>query len=321
MTSFRTNSNTIVAAVGFDKFTDVVLNTAASLCKRAGFRLRIIHVCRDMHTGYEMFPSEFDLGQNFELQKAAEAAAARRLEELKKKVTGVTVETKVMSGDPADWINADAVAADAALIIVGIGRSSHRFIPTGWSTALSLMTHSSVPVMAVDEKHGTNFTKDRLKIVVADDLSEKSKPLVSYAMQLATAIKQVDLHHVHVSGLTQEALSVAITSAMATSHSGSDLALPAEDVFAAVLDKLRDKMAARMNGQRAVFEATGCRYFADLTQGEVTEQMHALVNKQDADLLLFGRHHTVRRKPFLIGRVPYYFMVSEHRPVVILPMD
>lgn len=316
------SDDTIVAAIGLDRYTHSIVNTAASLCERGDFRLRIVHVCHHLSTHTELYPSEGECGENMQLQKQAELTAKKQVENIKSKLPAhISVETRIMTGCPSEWIQADAIAHDAFMIMVGVGRSAQRFIPTGWSTALSLMAHSKVPVMVLDDRHPLDFSKGKLRIGVADDLSEHSSTIVKFGRTLCERLKHCHMFHMHVTGLTPETLNLSLQSALASAHQSAGLALPVENIYQLTLEQLKNKMQERAGTAQDQFEARDCLYDVEIESGEPVSEIHAMMERCELDLAIFGRHHRLRKNPILMGRIPHRFMVSEQRPVMILPVE
>jgi nucleotide-binding universal stress UspA family protein len=54
-----------------------------------------------------------------------------------------------------------------------------------------------------------------------------------------------------------------------------------------------------------------------LLQGDPVESVLKYADDLKADMLLFGRHRTWRRKPFAIGQLPFHSMLKSRRPVLI----
>jgi nucleotide-binding universal stress UspA family protein len=314
----------VLVAVAFDRYTDALVRAGATLAHRTAKNLVLVHVCEPWLELPISKPFAGEASTLWDVTQAIEAntfdLAAGRLTEVAA-MTGVATQTAVLTGRPAACLTAAAAGYKAALIIVGAGGSGQRLLPFGFSTALALMEQAPVPVMAVGAEMTLDLHKEHNKIMLADDLTEQSEGAVDFAFELAEVVADAELHHVHVNGLTLENLQAGILTAAATAHTPVTAGLSAAEVHGVLTARLGERLAERAVGRDEYIEAAGGRYRTKVTTGQVTDELSRLVETVQPDLLIFGRHHTVHRKPLAVGRVPFRAMLAERRPVVVVPAE
>jgi hypothetical protein len=320
---FRGEDEAIVVAVALDEHSEALVDSAVAICRRTSMQLRLVHVCQPEDGQSYLLPyfahAERARLEEY-LQKTAAELAARRLDDLRQRVTAeVSCSTRVMIGDPAEWINADAVSFGASMIMIGVGSAHQRFMPQAWSTALTLMAHSSLPVLVTDKGSALHLPLEgRVRMLVADDLAEDSVGVIEKALQLAGALGDVDFHHLHASGLTEATIADALEAAMAAAHTGSAATLSAQAMHATVKAQIRSALIKRMERLRPILEQSNGRYVDEVLFGDVQESIAEARQRIDPHILIFGRHQRIHHKPFLIGRVPFQTMVSQNKPVMIV---
>jgi hypothetical protein len=82
---------------------------------------------------------------------------------------------------------------------------------------------------------------------------------------------------------------------------------------------IEQKMAARLGDAQLLVEENGGSYSAKVYFGEVTEQLARCVDEIKPDVVIFGRHELVHRKPFGIGKLPFYSMLNVGTPLIVAP--
>ena len=322
---FRGDSRTVVLAVRADEGAQSLVDAAMQLCRRTGMKLRIVQVA-EYWIG-RSWPRELTIeGPLAEAVDAVEGESIRMAEKHLRKMAesagrGLEVETNVLSGNASECIIADALANRASLIITGAGRGSHRFVPRGMSTALSLMADAPIPVLVIQEGCRPKFDMDGQVVLIADDLSEHSERAVLTGFDLATALGKTKVKHVHVNAISEENLRVALEGVASASRSGQVRGISAGEIHELALKTLDAKLRQRAAGMKAVLEASSSEVSCHLRSGDVIDELNKAAEETKADFVVFGRHRAFRRKPFLIGQVPFYAMLSPDRPVLVVPAD
>jgi nucleotide-binding universal stress UspA family protein len=321
--SIATRARYITVAVGFDRHSVPLTRYAAHLCQKLGKELCLLHVVEPWLDKPHSVPQ----GENDPLWNVTQAVetnaselAARRLDELATEVwPGIQITKRVAKGKSVPTLCQEAMNLGSMLLLVGADIENLRFLPKGLSTALSLMVSSPVPVLVVDTRIFKDKSPSTHRIMVADDLSQESEAALEFAFDLASSGGKTALHHVHVNGLTFEALQSGLVTAAATSHSPLDKQTTADLVFQSLVSGLEGALNKRCQSQREYLEAGGGSYEASVLTGSVAKQIADHIGQIKPDILIFGRHHAYHRRPFFIGRVPYRTMLSSHIPIVVVP--
>jgi nucleotide-binding universal stress UspA family protein len=245
-----------------------------------------------------------------------EVARSRLRDLVKNNLEGLPVHSEVLLGYPAESIRAHAVTIGAELMILGGAAEDYKFVPRGLSTVLGLMADAPCPVLVLPRGNLGNWDKKPIHALLADDLQPESDNGILVAYEIVAALGQTNLTHAHVNQMTQDDLKAALTTAAAAAHTPEG-AMDVDTVWSAAMTSIKDKLGARAPGRKHLIEARGGKVTTTLLQGDPTEAIMKLATDSKADLMIFGRHRTWRRKPFAVGQMPFHSMLSAHRPVLI----
>ena len=58
---------------------------------------------------------------------------------------------------------------------------------------------------------------------------------------------------------------------------------------------------------------------SDIRSGNVLKELHTSIVEFNPDLIVFGRHHALKTRPYLMGRVPFRTMLLEKKAVLVVP--
>jgi nucleotide-binding universal stress UspA family protein len=243
--------------------------------------------------------------------------AHNRLKDIVKANLGTTtVGTHVLLGYPAESIRAHAVTIGAELIVLGGAADDYRYVPRGLSTVLGLMADAPCPVLVLPRGNTGSWSNKTLKAILADDLQPESDNGVFVAYEWVAALGHTELNHVHVNQLSKEDLQDALTAAAAAAHTPEG-ALNLDTVWTAAMKSVEEKLVSRAPGRKHLVEARGGSVKTTLLQGDPVDTILKLADEIKADLMIFGRHRTWRRKPFAVGQLPFHSMLRSRRPVLI----
>lgn len=305
----------IGVAVSFDEHAAPLVALAGRLAARTGKRLLLLHAVEPWHEGL--------LARNVAdaiVQRASSLAKGRLVELSSFAPEGVEVETAVVVGKPAEALAAAALAKECCLLCVGATRSGTASLLSGMSTAMALMAACPVATLVVDAANGMRVPEGgSLRILVADDLSDGSEAAVELGAALAASLGEARLHHVHVSPLGEGELRDALASAAAASRAPLDSATSAHEVLAALRATQVARLEERGSLQREYVEEAGGSYTSEVLSGAVRAELGTVVKGFGPDLLVFGRHAPVHRKPLHFGRMPLRAMLAHGKPVVVVP--
>jgi nucleotide-binding universal stress UspA family protein len=258
-----------------------------------------------------------------EVEDSARAEAQRKIEELKDSLQGIEVSARVVMGSAPEALDAFARSTNASMIVVSSSPEGdgQRFFPKGFSTSLSLMGIAKKPVMVIPRGY-TQFKKaPRLKIMFGDDLSAHSQEALEIALEMSFGFSNVEFLHLHICKTPRPEM---VTAAENLLKLVSLYDLPLEKPYSPqeIADEtesnLKNKMQQRLGAADLLFTATGSKYQNHVLFGSLDEMLPQATATFDPDILVFGRHKMLHRKPFGIGRLPFSAMLAQKKPVVIV---
>lgn len=314
----------VVAAVGFDSRSDAVLGTATSLARRFDLDLHLVHAVEPtlVQPWGMIGASEIPYFPVYpRLDEEAREDAAKRLTELARRLeTPFRPTTATPYGLAPQAIVAEALAKRANLIVAGYDLAAYNVATRGLSTAAGLLASAPLPVLAVNTSAALDFAKPAFKLLVADDLGEGTAEAVRRAYELAAELPGSYLKQVHVHGDFRELFRTRWQDLLAQMPTGPGRPASADALWEtehqAMLAKLRKQgLPFRRKAEDAGVvidqEARAAR--------SVSDEFHTLVEELSPDLVVFGRHRTLKTRPFLLGRMPLRTMLKLGKPVLVVP--
>jgi nucleotide-binding universal stress UspA family protein len=317
MNKYFDTSKKVLVAISFDDHARDLIKLGVAICKATGMHLRLVHVCEPWMggVGFGIVPlPEVNSAVQDELMFNARA----QLQELAKSVdVSVKVETAVHLGPTVDLLTSDAAANQAGLIMCGRASCDYPFLPRGLSTALNLMSYASCPVLVVPRSVSLNLQhRGSLTFVVADDLSDSAQSVVKIGAAFATSLG-AKMMHVHALGLNEEQLQMTLNAATAAGRSMARIS--AKEFAATLTTTVRTLMEKRVDKQE--MERAGT-YVVKILEGDAYTALQELGSTLPTNdsVLVFGRHHSVHRKPFMLGRLPLKTMLKSNHAVLLIPV-
>jgi nucleotide-binding universal stress UspA family protein len=326
--SFKHPKAKILIGVQFDDKLPALLTYAKHFAKLFKARLRLTHVS-DVFNAYpwsQLYPSGY---VSPTLIKAMEEQAEEEAQNKMRQVVNehfandpVQPETQCLTGLVADSLDADARLSRSSLVMVAVKERSYKLMPRGFSTVLSLMAHSKVPVMVIPAEAKPPQEGTPLKLLFCDDLKPHSQAGIGLALDIIAGISYGELHHVHFHEKDQsdvEAMAQDIQQMMSMGR------IPFDDKFssAKLVDQIKayieQKMLGRLGDAKLIVEENGGTYFNRIYFGDVADQLTRCIEEVNPDLVIFGRHELVHRKPLGIGKLPFYAMLNVGKPIIVAP--
>lgn len=316
---------TIVVAVNFDKHTDALLAAATSFAKKFGADLRLVSAVQS-HLEMAAFDYSATIYSYSNYAAAVEEdLAAETLKRLQQMAAALPVQRVTVAapiGPTVPCLVAEAVAARAGLIIAACDPERFLTKAAGIATAIGLMHEAPLPVLIVSQGIGVDFNKPEFRILLADDLRPSTTEAARKAYELAARLgKAARLWHTHVHGDFREIVRDNWREARMFSTFLPKPSVPPDvamrNEYEARIQRLKD------HGQpwRTLAEEAGAKITLDVRTGNVGDEIHQVSSAQAPDVLVFGRHHLLRAKPFLIGRMPFKAMLHEKKPVLLVPAN
>lgn len=315
---FKESKRSILVAVKFDKHAPQLIRWGVDLARRTGMNLELITVT-ELHPVY-FAPYGIDILSDFVIALEGEAmrSAQSQLRKLADDFAGdLRPEIHVLQGYAPKIIMEQGIRSNAALILVGTTAGSHKFIPQGFSTALTLLAEASVPVLVIPSGVGVNLEeKTRNKIIFADDLSSRTESAVALSLNFAARLGQSDFYHVHIEAFTSEVLKPFMMSA-----ASREVGITMDELQTQVTNLLEQKLQTRSKSAIKQLEERGGKYIPVLKSGETRSTLAELVKTLRPTMLIFGRHRTFHLRSFVIGRLPFYSMIEFDVPLMVIPEE
>jgi nucleotide-binding universal stress UspA family protein len=185
----------------------------------------------------------------------------------------------------------------------------------GFSSAVSLIMESPVPVMVLNEEAWPDFEADPLRMLLADDLSDSGAAAVDFATSFALGLPRVAFYHTHV-----ESYADVSRPGRGKSPDEPESLRPLTPEFIEHLHREAEQRMRQRSGESASrMESRGGRYRIELLSGHVADEIEKSANAARADLVVFGQHKVFHRKPLHVGQVPFRAMLQQSRAVVVVP--
>lgn len=319
----------ICVAVKFDEPGRHAVEIAEQFCMRSGAEMRLVHVCED-NVGSSIVSGSFGLSFNVsaEMLQAVQDGSVADAEKKMKAVVqsikpSIRVTTKILRPSvmtPADLIEAEALSSQCNMIIVGANPGNHRFIPRGFSCALTLMGKANVPVMVTNSNQTHDLKSDFLTLIVADDLRGQDNGAIAGSFDLAEALRKTNIYHVHINGITADLIKISLENALSTSHSHPEPEFSVHEIYSAMINQLENRLENRAALLKKNALSNECVYNKELlTENSVTDCLERYASRKNAHLVVFGRHQTFHHRPFDIGQMPYYSMLNLKCPIIVFP--
>lgn len=318
------SSGGIVVAVNFDDAALGLIHHASLLAKRLDLSLRFVHAVEPVFnyattSPYPVYLEEFSSTLD-DAMKEKQRVAEQKLKSLVE--TAYSRFPVTMKALPTPFVTeavlSEATSMGATLVVCGVAPTKRGGVG-GFSTALSLMTHSSIPVLVFRAGVEVDWAAPSLRLLVADDCRESGLAALRAAFKIAGKSEKAVVHHMHAADLSSE--DVKLFSQAALARSGSPIAegLTGETLFANLKKEVEGLLDKRATTSMSGGRPANVSYEAHFVSGDVTDAVSREAEHFKPHVIVFGRHQTVHRRPFAIGSVPFRTMLSHDQPVLMAP--
>jgi nucleotide-binding universal stress UspA family protein len=234
---------------------------------------------------------------------------------------GLAVNSKIVTAKyAAEGVLAEAAISKPGLIMVSSGMKADGYFTRGISTPLGIMAEAQVPVMVLNSSCKADFSKSRLRILIADDLRDETSRAMSGALEWAITLGEVDALHAHIEELTADQLRRILGQTALQIRSPADHEKLATDLIRSVETIFMNRLSERLPHAESQLKIAGGSYRSELRRSPfVRDEIERIAVEFGADILIFGRHQKVHRRPFLVGRVTYQSMLSKQYGVLVFP--
>lgn len=299
----------------------------ANFAKRLGAEVDFVSVAEPWDESWQSIYST--VGADYELIKTAESA---RLEEIKESLGRLKdaaggyskISTYASIGLPAQEVLRHTKDHGGDLVVCLSRHRSYTLFPKGFSTVLSLMDELEVPILVFPLDCKTDLSRDRLKMMIADDLTDHSKNAVRYGYWLASRLTHCNISHVHVSPVKRNEIEY-FTNAVQEAMNLGRIPQNSDFSYSKVVDMTEKKIRKQLAGNRREYdfklEETGCQTKENVLFGDVCEELNHTIHENDFDFLVFGQHHFLHKKPLSLGKVPFSTMIKHKCPTLVVRVN
>ncbi len=314
----------IIAAVLLEPSDRFIVEAGRFLAKKLHAPLRLVHALRPLfsYVGAGDIVVNPYYGYETTYTDDEEKKARNKLEAMLLEINDLEATADIVRDFPTEAILSYAHEQNAGLILCGVRseqRDNRRFL-SGLSTGFTLASDADMPVLLVPLSKSIPF-EDSLRILVADNFEREGEQALVAGLWLAQALYAQRLTHVHVHATTYgeiDKMIAAVREAMVLGQIPSDPLLNRDYYIERVKDMTREELIRRCNGSR-VKALNSTIYEPAVGFGEPAEIIHAEVLRSNSQLMVFGRHHLIRRKTLSLGRIPYHAMIEEGIATLIIP--
>jgi len=211
---------------------------------------------------------------------------------------GVAVLPRVIIGNPLSVIAAEADALDAGLVVLGArGESFLRHAMLGSTAARLLRKSAQRPVLVVKQAPHEAYHS----VLVAVDFSPVSLQAIRTARQLAPDADLVLLH----------AFELPYEGKLA--YAGVE-----EQVIRQYITTGGETRRKRLHDLAAAAGLTPADYSGRVTHGDPAQQIIAMEQEVDADLIVVGKHGTHIAEELLLGSVTKHVLAESQCDVLVI---
>ena len=242
------------------------------------------------------------LGANLASAKAAiEADARERLQQLathQRHRLDCAAQMRVVSGKPLSVITSEAAALDADLLVLGArGESYLRHALLGSTAARAIRKATRCPVLVVKQSPHEAYRS----VLVALDFSASSLLAIDAARRWAPGATLV---LVHAFELPYEGhlWRAGVEPSVITRYINSDL----------------EKRRTQLHDLAAEAGLTSADYSVRVLHGDPSQQIIAMEQEYDIDLIVVGKHGTNFTEELLLGSVTKHLLAESQGDVLVV---
>lgn len=294
----KPNVRNILVPVDFSPMSILAVEAAKTFARRFDAQIHLLHVQEVSYPAGFMAPTPHLVGELIVIQHDNEKRLCKRLRDWGARLDLLPEQCHVISGSPVfDAICQMAHRLSIDLIVMPThGRTGLNRVFFG-STTERVVQHSPCPVFIARKRTGETNT-----ILVPVDFSGCSLDALKYAIQLAKvlAARIIVCHVVH--------LGYAFTSDGYAMYDMSE-----------IIKALRKEAEKQMIEFVRAAKFDGVKFETVVQTGAAVDEICALAQGKDVDLIITPTHGRTGLKHILIGSVAEQIVRRADRPVLVLP--
>ncbi len=325
MLELFSSETTIVVGLDLSEEEDKLIRSVVSLAKRTGSSLVFVHAAQpfrsyaplgeDLVLPYDAFEEESYHSHSEEAQQRLYALRDRLPAEL-------VIDIEVLRDYPENALESVAEKVGASLIVAGMrSRNDDASIYEGMSTALSLMGSSKFPVMILPLGTEIDFSSHQHRVLVADNLKEEGLLALSAALAFCRSLNIKNLAHLHVRKTSYRDINSTVEKiklAMIEGRVPVNPEFEREVYLKQIKDEVKNLLKLRFENSDPEF-AKGIHWTPRVRFGHPARELHEATRDAGADILIFGKHHFLRPKGLVFGKIPYAAMIEENVASIVVP--
>jgi nucleotide-binding universal stress UspA family protein len=313
----RTRS-TLVVGVSLSDADAGFLPKVIGFAKRQDFAVHLVHgVESAAAAAWAETYYAADLGIAMEMLRAAE----KEMEQLVAKYRlELPITGKALLSPAAAALCGEAAAQRAQAIVLGASDQIPRFLPQGFSTALTTMAVAQVPVMVLRKSIRLDLGRDELHFLIADDLAPESRGSIDRAFRLALSLGAKRVAHAHVMPeVPSDVMRKQLHRFFGTKWPDEEVDRMIMERFEETRPQLVDLLNGRAAAHRQTMTANGVAYEQLVTFGNVVDEITRLAREHRTNMALFGHHRTLHGRPLGLGKMPLHAMLQGEYVTVVIP--
>jgi nucleotide-binding universal stress UspA family protein len=307
---FRPNGH-LVAAVQLDSRAYEFVKAAVKVAEKLQSSLDLVHVIEpvnDYYIGSLYGVSSLESELICELERDRLSSGERALKDLVERVNSKSIrKSKVLVGSPDVSVLEYAKLEKADGVIVGASSGPYGFLPSRFSNAISIIKDAFCPVIVLPPKMSVGDSQKDLSFLLADDLSEASKPAVVFTHRLQRSYPRSMVSHAHV-----------VRDDLDLDSEGFLKALGKKPDREILEKRLCSQLAMRFGFMDEISKGDGI-YEACVSFGGVSAELSKLAQLKSPDFIVFGPHHAFKLNPFGFGAMSWTEILHSSRPVILVP--
>lgn len=315
-------NKTIVIGFSLDEKNPNLLNFSSDLAKKLKTTAHLTYVCEPKYR------SQVGMGE-YLTYDAIRLVELKEMENSLKSLKEYKCEfppnctAEVYFGSPSDEIISIAKFKKAPLIICGRKETSYSFVPRGFSVPLSILNESNVPVLVVPESYEETWSNKSLNILLCDDLQESTEEAISYVKNLGQKFEGSTFHHINVVDSTFQQFKEVmgyLKDSLSPNNYMYDKEFDEESYRKQLQVDISKKLDKRYyEKDYKKYPNSNLKYQNKVLFGSVDDVLKDYVNAYNIDLVVFGKHRFLHKKPFGIGKMPFNAMLEINKPILVVP--
>ncbi len=320
----KTKNNYLITGVSLIPDRDEnTLFYARKLADLLSLKLRLVHTLNinevQPWVNFAGYPPVSYVDQSESWEKIRSDANDRLSELADSIAVDGDVDSVLCAGMPEDCLIEEAKKSGAVMIAVGATASRHRFVPSGFSVAIGLMSASPIPVLVINNAAEVDLDETGIRLLVADDLREFSDVALESCAAIARVLPKTEIKHVHVTGSKGKLLIDAVRKYWETIESLISKDVKPGDCFEQEMRGRQEVLDKRASEFLSISEVSNVQYGNQILSGDTGQEVLDAAQRYNPHLMIFGQHHAWRKDKQGFGSLKHWEMIEYPGLSLIIP--